>query len=79
MFLLNYRLLEISNNNEMFIFSSHKHLFLFAGRDGTKAFITGEFNEEGLIEDTTGITSSQLVELEEWLNFYRRDYIFKGD
>lgn len=50
----------------------------FTGKDGTKAFITGEFNDEGIVEDVSGLSNSQLVELEEWSNFYKRDYIYKG-
>ena len=34
----------------------------FAGKDGSRAFVTGEFNEEGLIDDLTGLdTESYLV------------------
>ena len=48
------------------------------GRDGTRAFVTGEFNEEGLIDDVEGLTALQLGELEEWMKFYDKDYTFVG-
>ena len=48
------------------------------GRDGTKAFVTGEFNEEGLTDDIEGLTPLQLGELEDWAKFYDKDYTFVG-
>ena len=34
----------------------------FAAKDGSRAFVTGEFNEEGLVDDVTGLdTESYLV------------------
>jgi len=46
----------------------------FTGKDGTRAFITGEFNKEGLIPEVKGLTPSQMLGIEDWLSFYRKDY-----
>jgi len=50
----------------------------FTGKDGTRAFVTGEFNKEGLIPDIEGLTGSQMLAIEEWLLFYRKDYVPMG-
>ncbi len=50
----------------------------FAGKDGTRAYMSGEFNDAGLIEDTTGLTLTQMTELENWIKFYDEKYIYKG-
>ena len=49
----------------------------FAGRDGTRAFISGNFTEEGLIEDVTHLEG--ILGLEEWLSLYRKDYKYVGN
>lgn len=48
----------------------------FAGRDGTRAFVSGNFTDGGLIEDVTGV--EDLLGIEEWLSFYRKDYTYVG-
>lgn len=50
----------------------------FSGKDGTRAFVTGKFTDEGLIEDTAGLSHTDLLGLEEWNNFYKKDYTFLG-
>ena len=40
--------------------------------------MTGEFTPEGLIEDATGLTPLQMIELEDWIKFYDDKYIYKG-
>ena len=40
--------------------------------------MTGEFNEEGLIDDIEGLKSGQMIELEDWIKFYDTTYIYKG-
>ena len=49
-----------------------------AGRDGTRAFVTGEFNDEGLTDDIDGLSPLQVGELEDWSKFYNKDYTFVG-
>lgn len=50
----------------------------FSGRDGTKAFSTGEFNDAGLIDDISDLSAASLVEMSSWINLYEKDYIYKG-
>ncbi|ELT90457.1 hypothetical protein CAPTEDRAFT_110664 [Capitella teleta] len=50
----------------------------FAGRDGTKAFMTGDFTEEGLVDEVTGLSPQQMLELEKWVKFYDENYTYKG-
>lgn len=50
----------------------------FSGRDGTRAFVTGKFDDEGLIDDVEGLSPLELGEMENWLKFYDTDYTFVG-
>ncbi|KAI1731877.1 cytochrome b5-like heme/Steroid binding domain-containing protein [Ditylenchus destructor] len=50
----------------------------FAGRDATRAFVTGDFSETGLIDDVSELSESDLLSIEEWLGFYEREYELIG-
>ncbi|XP_060704310.1 neuferricin [Hemiscyllium ocellatum] len=50
----------------------------FAGRDAARAFVSGDFTESGLVEDVSGLSPSEILALHEWLDFYKKEYIFKG-
>ena len=50
----------------------------FAGRDGSRAYVTGEFNEKGLTDDVEGLTPFQIGEIEGWTKFYEKEYTFVG-
>ena len=52
--------------------------YIPTGKDGSKAFVTGEFNKEGLIDDLSGLTLLQLDEVENWAQFYDKDYTYVG-
>lgn len=49
----------------------------FAGKDATRAFITGDFKED-LHDDLTGFTPEQYKSIVEWKDFYRKDYKYVG-
>jgi len=46
----------------------------FAGKDASRAFVTGQFSEEGLIDDVSGLSHGDYTGLEEWQQFYEKDY-----
>lgn len=50
----------------------------FAARDASRAFVTGNFEEPGLVEDLTGLSGSDYLGLEEWQGFYEKDYTRVG-
>jgi predicted heme/steroid binding protein len=52
----------------------------FAGRDGSRAFVTGKFDDVGLVDDVADMTDDQLFSIFEWLDFYLKEekYIFVG-
>lgn len=50
----------------------------FSGRDGTRAFVTGEFNEKGLVDDIRDLKPGEINELQNWIDFYNNDYTFYG-
>ena len=51
----------------------------FAGRDGTKGFVTGDFTEAGLVDDLDGLDATLFQGFEEWLDFYEKTYTFVGE
>ncbi len=53
-------------------------LCVHVGRDGSRAYITGEFDEEGLIDNIEGFTPGQVADLDGWVKFYDKDYTFVG-
>lgn len=50
----------------------------FSGRDGSRAFVSGEFNEAGLVDDVSGLSSQDYIGLQEWVEFYHKDYTYVG-
>ena len=50
----------------------------FAGRDASRAYVTGKFEEEGLVSNVDGLSSSDYLGLEEWSSFYQKDYVKVG-
>ena len=38
----------------------------FSGKDGSRAFVTGEFNDAGLIDDIEGLSHQDYLGLQEW-------------
>ena len=40
--------------------------------------MTGEFNDEGLIDDISDLTPLQVGELDDWAAFYMKDYEYVG-
>lgn len=50
----------------------------FAGRDASRAFVSGDFTDSGLVDDVTGLSPTEMLSLQDWLIFYKREYIYKG-
>lgn len=48
------------------------------GRDASRAFITGEFTEEGLRDDVLDLPLQDLKHIKEWLKMYTEKYEYKG-
>ena len=48
------------------------------GKDGSRAFITGDFSESGLTDDVSALTNSQWLDLLHWFEFYEKQYIYVG-
>jgi len=43
----------------------------FAGKDGSRAFVTGEFTPEGFRDDIDGLTPIQVADIYHWIDFYK--------
>uniref|UniRef100_A0A1B6LJC2 Cytochrome b5 heme-binding domain-containing protein n=1 Tax=Graphocephala atropunctata TaxID=36148 RepID=A0A1B6LJC2_9HEMI len=50
----------------------------FTGRDASRAFVTGDFTENGLTDDIEDLSLQELRSLSDWLKFYQKEYIYKG-
>ncbi|KAI8507465.1 Neuferricin [Branchiostoma belcheri] len=50
----------------------------FAGRDGTRAFVTGDFTEAGLVDNVDGLAPRDLIGIEEWIQMYEKEYKYVG-
>ncbi|XP_013392353.1 neuferricin-like [Lingula anatina] len=50
----------------------------FVGKDGTRAFVTGEFTSTGLIDDVTGLEHKDMLGLTDWVKFYESSYKYVG-
>ncbi|CAD5120867.1 DgyrCDS9417 [Dimorphilus gyrociliatus] len=49
----------------------------FSGRDASKAFITGKF-EDGLTDNVDELSPTDLVALVDWKDFYHKEYKYVG-
>nr|XP_033777380.1 neuferricin [Geotrypetes seraphini]XP_033777381.1 neuferricin [Geotrypetes seraphini]XP_033777382.1 neuferricin [Geotrypetes seraphini] len=50
----------------------------FAGKDASRAYVTGDFTENGLVDDVSGLSATEMLILRDWLSFYKKNYIFVG-
>ncbi|CAG5115270.1 unnamed protein product [Candidula unifasciata] len=50
----------------------------FAGIDGSKAYVTGQFDKDGLVDDISELTPAEVLSLDNWKSFYEKDYTFVG-
>uniref|UniRef100_A0A7E4VNP5 Cytochrome b5 heme-binding domain-containing protein n=1 Tax=Panagrellus redivivus TaxID=6233 RepID=A0A7E4VNP5_PANRE len=46
----------------------------FAGKDATRAFVTGDFSEAGLTDDVSDLNEQELLGILDWVRFYEKDY-----
>lgn len=44
-----------------------------------RAFATGCFKPECLIDDLTGLDEKEMQEIDRWVAFYEKEYIYVGD
>ena len=49
-----------------------------AGRDASRAFVTGDHSAAGLVDDVSDLSFSELLTLQNWLSFYEKNYEFVG-
>ncbi|XP_046530215.1 neuferricin isoform X2 [Equus quagga] len=54
------------------------HYSGFAGRDASRAFVTGDYSAAGLVDDVSDLSFSEMLTLQNWLSFYEKNYEFVG-
>lgn len=52
--------------------------YKFLGRDATRAFVTGDFSESGLVDDVSELGPRDLIGILDWVNFYEKGYELIG-
>ncbi|XP_046144053.1 neuferricin isoform X2 [Osmia bicornis bicornis] len=71
--------LVLDVNHKMFTSDElRKYTNLKDGRDGSLAFITGQFDDNGLTDDISSLSMEQIKALNDWVQFYNETYIYKG-
>nr|XP_043606776.1 membrane-associated progesterone-binding protein 4 isoform X1 [Erigeron canadensis] len=50
----------------------------FAGRDASRAFVSGNFTGDGLTDSLAELSSTEVKSIVEWRDFYNRTYIYVG-
>ncbi|XP_059661892.1 membrane-associated progesterone-binding protein 4 [Cornus florida] len=50
----------------------------FAGRDASRAFVSGNFTGDGLTDSLHGLSSPEVKSVVDWRDFYYRTYTFVG-
>lgn len=51
----------------------------FSGRDAARAFVSGEFEGEGLTDNLDGLDAADLNDVLEWSKFYHETYKYVGN
>ncbi|XP_026470740.1 neuferricin [Ctenocephalides felis] len=51
---------------------------VFAGRDVSKSFITGEFESDQIDNDVLTLDDKEIISLKQWLAFYFKEYKYVG-
>jgi hypothetical protein len=67
---------DVSGNYESYKAGSGYHGFI--GQDGSRAFVSGDFTEAGLISDLDGLKLDDYIGLVKWLGFYFKTYPHMG-
>ncbi|XP_075446102.1 neuferricin [Ascaphus truei] len=58
----------------------HKHYgpegsySFFAAKDASRAYVTGDFTEKGLVDDVSELSPLEMLHLNNWLSFYQNNY-----
>ncbi|KAM9319237.1 neuferricin [Gastrophryne carolinensis] len=50
----------------------------FTAKDASRAFVTGDFTKQGLVDDVSELSPAQMLHLNNWLNFYQKNYVPVG-
>ncbi|URE09372.1 Cytochrome b5-like Heme/Steroid binding domain [Musa troglodytarum] len=50
----------------------------FAGRDASRAFVSGNFTGDGLTDSLHGLSTMEVKSVVDWRKFYMERYIFAG-
>ncbi|XP_057821052.2 membrane-associated progesterone-binding protein 4 [Cryptomeria japonica] len=51
----------------------------FAGRDASRAFVSGNFTGDGLTDQVKDLANTEIKSIVDWRNFYHRSYIYVGN
>ncbi|KAJ8967513.1 hypothetical protein NQ314_002828 [Rhamnusium bicolor] len=55
-------------------YGSNQQYHIFVGRDASRCFVTGNFNEEAISEEVVDFNNEDLRSINHWFNFYKKEY-----
>ncbi|XP_067002028.1 neuferricin isoform X2 [Anabrus simplex] len=70
------RVYDVSEGKEFY--GQKGHYRHFTGRDGSRAFVTGDFTESGLTDHVLDLPSEDLLSITSWVERYNQRYKYKG-
>ncbi|XP_040280783.1 neuferricin isoform X2 [Bufo bufo] len=47
-------------------------------KDASRAYVTGDFTDAGLVDDVSELSPTQMLHLNNWLSFYQKNYLAVG-
>ncbi|KAG8451826.1 hypothetical protein GDO86_003862 [Hymenochirus boettgeri] len=50
----------------------------FAGKDASRAYVTGDFTDKGLVDDVSELSPLEMLHLHNWYSFYQKNYATTG-
>ncbi|KRX38535.1 Neuferricin [Trichinella murrelli] len=71
------RIYDVSRGREHYGPGGAYHIF--AGRDATRAFVTGDLSAEGASDDLTNLSNEEIIAVQQWADFYDKEYELVGD
>ncbi|KRZ48994.1 Neuferricin -like protein [Trichinella nativa] len=70
------RIYDVSRGREHYGPGGAYHIF--AGRDATRAFVTGDLSAEGASDDLTNLSNEEIIAVQQWADFYDKEYELVG-
>lgn len=71
-------IIAVSDHLEKILTSPHDLYSFLAGKDASRAFVTGELSKSMDNDDVADLSLQEIKSIHDWLNFYHDKYLYKG-